>query len=309
MAQRIIIHEYDNNVQRLVRALLRIRQWLVWSMMLLPMVFLAPSAYAVIVGKAPDTPALHVDPNVPASPWAGVGSLIVGNEAYSGVLIGPRHVLTAAHVVSGARAGNIVFQLNANGSASHRIAVVALHIHPEYRSSGAGGVALNDLAIVELAVPAPAGVPVYELFPAVPPLGTRLTIVGYGATGDGIRGVSAGSSSRIKRVGANVIESYIPHYPLAPRAYGFDFDSPEVTASIMHGGTLGNEVEVTLASGDSGSPAFINVEGRWLLAGINTFVANASGGPANTGVFGTLGGGMLVSSCLGWITRIVKQKE
>lgn len=157
------------------------RLFLLCAMAVLP-------AHAVIVGDSPDAPQRLVDPNVPQSPWAGVGSMVVNGNAYGGVLIGRQHVLTAAHVVAGAKLSRMEFHLNADGDSSSRIGVTAVHVHPGYRGFGSGGVAFDDLAVVELASPAPDTVPVYPMLSQVPPPGTRLTFVGYGAAGDGVRG-------------------------------------------------------------------------------------------------------------------------
>jgi secreted trypsin-like serine protease len=265
----------------------------------------AIQAHAVVVGKLPDTPERHVDPNVPGSPWAGVGSVVVGGGAYSGALVGRRYVLTAAHVVAGAKVSDVEFHLNTSGENSQRYAAKAVHVHPQYRGFGASGIAFDDLAIVELMHPVPESVPVCRLAKALSPLGTRLTMVGYGASGNGNAGVTLGASSKVKRVGANAVEGYIPAFPEPPKAYGFDFDSPDNPVGVMRGGTLGNEVETTLASGDSGSPAFTSDETGWVLFGINTFVAGGPIAQAGAGTFGTLGGGVLIVPVLPWIMGII----
>src|SRR5262245_28584890 len=54
-------------------------------------------------GLPADAPTQHVDPNSASSPFAGVGSIVVttadSDRLGSGAVIGPRYVLTAAHVV------------------------------------------------------------------------------------------------------------------------------------------------------------------------------------------------------------------
>ena len=60
--------------------------------------FAALPARAVMAGAAPDTPAARIDANTASSPWRGVVSIHANGSLYSGVLIGPRHVLTAGHV-------------------------------------------------------------------------------------------------------------------------------------------------------------------------------------------------------------------
>src|SRR5262245_59356681 len=67
-----------------------------------------PDVYPVIMasylkGTPADSPAKRVDPNTTESPFAGVGSILVTTAKTSfigtGTAIGPRHILTAAHVV------------------------------------------------------------------------------------------------------------------------------------------------------------------------------------------------------------------
>jgi hypothetical protein len=97
------------------------------------------------------------------------------------------------------------------------------------------------------------------------------------------------------------------------RVFVFDFDGPGADNS-MGGEGLDNAVESTFASGDSGGPSFLCeggagdqcAGGRWLLAGINTFVSKAAGGAAKPSTFGTLGGGMVVSAYVDWIEGVVK---
>ncbi len=60
---------------------------------------LSSPACAIMAGAIPDTPAARVDTAGPTSPWSGVGSVLVEGVPFSGVAIGARWVLTAAHVV------------------------------------------------------------------------------------------------------------------------------------------------------------------------------------------------------------------
>ncbi len=277
--------------------------------------FAASPAHAILAGSPTgtpaDTPALRVDPNTASSPWAGVGVLEVGGKSFSAALIGPRHVLTAAHVVGGAGAGSLSFVLNAGGDASHRLAARAVHVNPGYQGfvPAADGVVHDDLAIVELSEAAPSWIPYY--IPQVEPLtaGAALTFVGYGATGDGVNGiaVAVGSTPYTKRVGGNAADVLLADDDGSARleAFVFDFDGPVASTNRMGGTTLGNAVETTFGSGDSGSPALLLVGGQWRLAGVGTFVAQFSGGPTQSGVFGTGGGGMLVSGYADWISGVV----
>ena len=57
-----------------------------------------------------------------------------------------------------------------------------------------------------------------------------------------------------------------------------------------------------VGGGDSGGPAFIDDNGTWKVAGVNTFSGSFSGSPQ--GQFGEAGGGVLLYSYLDWIDGI-----
>lgn len=260
-------------------------------------------------GSPPDSPAQRVDPNTASSPWAGVGSILVGDKSFSAALIGPRHILTAAHVVSGAEPTAVSFVLHAGSVVSQRIDARAIHVNPGYQGfvPAADGIVHDDLAIVELSQPAPQGVPYYTPFLGETTPGTVLTFVGYGATGDGVNGVSNQNAPNTKRVGRNAADMFALDEDGSGlvEAFLFDFDGPDASTNRFGGLTLGNQVETTFAGGDSGSPALLQVDGRWQLAGVATFVSHFKDGPSKPGVFGTGGGGMLLSGYAAWIHSTV----
>lgn len=253
--------------------------------------------WALMAGAPPDTPEARIDPNTPASIWSGVVSLDVQGNLYSGVLIGRRHVLTAAHALAlngSPPAANV--RVNFNLGASPTVATVAdYRLHPGY-----GGTGVQDLALLQLSTDAPAAARRYPLTRMAPAAGTPLTLVGYGESGNGSSGVSVGRSSTIKRVGRNVLD-------LSPDGlvFYYDFDGPVGSANFLGGATLGNGTETTVAGGDSGSPAFVQEGGQWVLAGINALRGGFAGGPTAAGVFGTGGGGMLAAPFRGWVEEVL----
>jgi len=261
-------------------------------------------AHALMAGAAPDSPAARVDPNTSSSPFAGVGSLSIGGGTFSGTLIAPGYVLTAAHVASGVAPSDIVFNLNIGGNLTQKIGASAVYINPTYSAFTGTHPADGDLAIIKLAREADAGTPSYDLYRGDLPTGSTLTLVGYGDSGNGNTGViSASASPSVKRIGQNNADSFAASASgaIAKALYYFDFDGPAGTVNAMGGESLGNLIETSLATGDSGSPAFIqDAQGKWLLAGVNTFRFGSL-------IFGTGsgGGGQLASSYANWIDSVI----
>lgn len=250
-----------------------------------------PMAHAVMAGALPDSPSARVDPNTTTSSWTGVGSVIVSGSAYSGVLVAPRFVLTASHVVGSASASSVQFVLNIGGDQTHVLQAQSIARYPT------ASFPYDDLALIELTTPAPVGAAIYPLARTSVSTGSRLTIVGYGASGNGDTGVSVGGSRTVKRVGANRLDQIQTALDASGRTslfYLYDFDGPTGSGS-MGGPTLGNAVETLVAGSDSGSPAFVTDGSVTRLVGINTLVASASpGGPIDYR-FGSVGGGILLT--------------
>jgi hypothetical protein len=270
----------------------------------------AHRADAIMAGALPDTPEAHVDPNSPTSPWAGVGSVIVNGRPYSGVVIGPRHVLTAAHVAGDPQ--HTKFQLNLGGETPQVMTVAKAHRHPGFKSFDPQH-PRDDLAVLVLTEDVPAGVPIYPLHHGDIEAGAVLTFVGYGASGHGDSGVSVGVKADVKRVGRNTADAFGQDSFGIKRFFVFDFDGPGAP-NQLGGEGLGNAVESTFAGGDSGSPSFLCeggsgyecVGGRWVVAGINTFVSAPAGHAGKASTFGTLGGGMVVSAYVDWIESVLR---
>ena len=250
-------------------------------------------AHALVGGAGPD-------PNTANSPWAGVGSLNVGGQQFTAAVIAPGYVLTAAHVLVGSNPKDVSFQLNAGTAES--VAATQIFFNPSYTGTTAGNVSTDptvhaDLAIVRLASTTSVGVPNYGLY-AGNLLGQDLSFVSY-----------AGSSTT-KRTGENTADVVFADAAGLAQTYLFDFDGPDLSTNRLGfntptNGTLGANREASLIGGDSGSSAFIQVQGQWQLAGVNTFQASFGEGPATGGAFGTGGGGVVVSSYAPWINRVI----
>lgn len=274
--------------------------------MILAMLLFASPARALIGGV--------VDANTPDSPWAGVGSLTLsGGGTFSGTLIGPRHVLTAAHVVNGLRDApeHINFHLNIGGSLTHSFAAAAVHVYPGYRGTQAGpdGVWHNDLAIVELAQDVPPFVPIYPLYAEPPghtPDSRALTLVSYGTGADPKRNDLIPGQPDVKRVGQNRLDLLIPNRQLGrPEVFVFGLPSPQSDVLLDgHGDSferLGGTPEASYIGGDSGSPVFVRNRGTWQLAGIATFAGHTRGAGGPSFAEAAIGGGTLVAAHLHWL--------
>lgn len=266
--------------------------------------------------ESADSPERRVDPNTRSSPWSGVGSLSVihadtgevqGN--YTAAAIDVAHVVTAAHVVHGKVPEQVRFNLNFGGDLTRQIVASEVHVHPNYggfRPDPRTGFVHDDLAIVRLSAPLPFGVAIYRIYPHPLPPRSVLTLVGYGGAGDGVNGVTVPGQPSVKRVGRNVLDRVVRdnNGSNALEIYLFDFDGPDAASNRMGGGTLGNDVEASLAGGDSGSPALVpGPQGAWWIAGVNTFVAPQGAGRDK---FGSIGGGMLLYSYLPWIDSVLR---
>lgn len=279
------------------------------------------------------TPAGRVDANVSNSPYAGVVSINMngapGSFICSGTLINSQYILTAAHCVDENADGGtdylpseikVVFNNNNptnNAAGATIITASQIAIHPNWTGFNNPAIT-DDIAILKLSSPAPAGVPIYPLSHESFDFAQTIYLAGYGTSGDGVSGATISPNFFIKRTGVNLASAHIlddeaPH--LAKEGYLFDFDGPTAaTNSLLDGLTLGNDKEVTLGGGDSGGPAFTWLDangnsaidqGELTLFGVNTFGQGAGG--FSLPLFGSEAGGMLVSTYLPFIQSVVPE--
>ena len=272
----------------------------------LALALVAPGpARALMAGAAPDSPSARIDPNLATSAWAGVGAVRVDDSAtFSGVAIGRRHVLTAAHVVAGADPTRVRFRVNP-GPTPIEIVASSIVVHPGF--SGFATPNLNDdLAIVVLAADLPVSIPVYGLSRATPSQGAAFVAVGYGGSGRGDGTGRVGADPSVKRVGRNTADAFAQDDEGSGRIELFYFDFDGGGQPNRLGGTgLGNGVETSMATGDSGSPSFVADSAPPLIFGINTFLFSFKDGPTDPGTFGTGGGGQVVAGYAAWIDATV----
>lgn len=255
------------------------------------------SAFALVGGS--------LDANLAGSPWAGVGAITISGGVYSGVMLDSQHVLTAAHVVGGqvGTPGNVSFTLNVGGDLTHTYSASAISVYGGYTGTvvGADGVWHDDLAIVRLSAPVAGVIPAYDLYGGSLANQT-LTLVGYGRGGDGVSGDTIGASASVKRVGQNQVDDLLVDDDggAAKEVFIFDFDGPTSTSNVYGPPSPTNlalDDEAQFASGDSGSPVFVDDNGVWKIAGIANFNSDV--------LFGTIGGGTIVAPYQSWIQATI----
>jgi MYXO-CTERM domain-containing protein len=169
-----------------------------------------------------------------------VGMLVTNmGSMCTSTLVGKKTVLTAGHCIQ--PGASHVFKVG-----SQSFPASSVHVHPSF--GGVGG--SNDIAIVRLATE-PQVTP-SVISEADPPVGTEITLIGYGATYCDVTAygqVNCTNDSGIKRIAKNKIAS--------KSSLEFTF-----TGS---GGSMGSTCK-----GDSGGPAFATLNGQEVVVGVTS---------------------------------------
>lgn len=242
--------------------------------------------------------------------WSGVAYVHDGHIAGSAVLLkSGLHLLTAAHVADSLdrSSASVDFQ-TADGVVHARIASITSYPSASVGDSGV----YNDLAIITLEQAAPVGVERYGLYAGLDEVGQAASIVGYGQLQSPSGTVLAPAGTI--HVGSNRIDA--DGSVLQPLGWSaslsdqlvFDYDNGLSSRDSF--GTLfglydtGIAGEAMITSGDSGGGLFLESDGTWLLAGINSYVRRVDATDVNSlsdGSVGDIGAATRVSSYAEWI--------
>lgn len=220
----------------------------------------------------------------------------------SGSLVGGgAYILTAAHCVSGnsgmASATAISISLLGGSVTASSASYV---VNPGWNGTLTAG---NDLAVIRLSTPI-TGVASYDLYTSASAQGSTIVLAGYGYTGTGATGAVNGSFGTL-RYGYNQYDS--PNNAGYTATYLFDFDSGSSSPQINQFGSTGlGGSEAMIASGDSGGPSLLQVNGTWMVVGVHSSEGCTSrqSCPVNSS-FGETGADISIYGNAAWLQSVI----
>lgn len=235
-----------------------------------------PDAEAIIIrDDVPDTDYVVSDADYPA-----VVTLFPPDDC-SATLFHESYLLTVAHCAVDLGPGD---SLQIAGMSS---TVAEVTLHPMWTDGDT-----HDIAVVRLEE-AVEGVEPLPLYRGEDELGAVVSLVGRGTTGTGIEGEDGGSSDGVLRRATNIVTS------VDPLVFEVVFDSP--------GDADVTELEGVGASGDSGGPVFLDVDGTPQVAGLNSFGDAPNG--IGIGQYGSMDYQTRVSAFVDWVDEVVAEGE
>lgn len=228
-----------------------------------------------------------------ANRFPSVGRLTGNGATGSGVLIGDRWVLTAAHVAAAVTSPS--FEV---GGANYSVSTTI--VHPDYLS----GSFESDLALILLST-AVGNVPPAEIWQysdAISMVGTEASWVGHGFVGSGRTGTVGIVQFRAFTNVIDVLGNHPDYAGLPLSSFVADFDHPDGSTNTTASDPVATQLEGALAPGDSGGGVFAEIGGHPYLIGVNSFGSTHDSQPGGTnGRYGALSGATNLQSFTGWI--------
>jgi hypothetical protein len=200
---------------------------------------------------------------------------LTGIVEMEGTLIRKNWIITAAHGLNSVEANQQIKLFD------NAFTIKAITVHPEFEGFE------NDVALIQLDRPVTTAEPI-SLFSENTELGNQITLVGRGWSGTGLTGPNA--DDKKFRIATNKIDSVSNHW------IKFRFDEPSNQNTT--------ELEGISGPGDSGGPAFIEVNGQKYLAGISSNQLNDQIG-VKEGHYGVIEYYTRVSRYIQWIESVI----
>ncbi|MFZ5776000.1 MAG: Calx-beta domain-containing protein [Thermodesulfobacteriota bacterium] len=254
------------------------------------------------------------------SEWTGVARIHDGQVTGSGVLLSTGlHLLTVAHLLDElvVAEGEVLFD-TPDGRVSRRI--LTTELYPEMLITEQG--VWHDLALVTLEQAAPEAAARYALYTGDDEVGLIATLAGYGQAQDS-GGVALPESGATRRAGENTIDSvgtplalFAWHGSLDEQLF-YDYDDGTVAHDtlglLLADPDLGlGGAEAMITPGDSGGGLFVEQDGAWQVAGINSYVTRWASTDLTgiaEGSQGDVGVATRVSSYAEWIETSTGQLQ